>query len=309
MVTVLFRPRLEAINRWQAVIEFSTDGTILDANRNFLAAMGYELDEIVGHHHRMFVSPDYAASQEYRQFWAILNQGQFHAGEFVRVRKSGENIWIQATYNPILDEHGKPVRIIKFAIDISEQVQMRERLREKNQRIGLSVSDSTAQMASTIQEISNNVHRTASLSNNTAELASIATEATNRLSDNSRGIHKVVGLIESLAGQTNLLALNATIEAARADESGKGFAVMVQAVMAQEVKHLANQTADATRTIEDTVKEIHSSIAGVVQTTSEITQSASEVRESMTIIAAAIEEQSATMASLSQTAQIMQQSV
>jgi methyl-accepting chemotaxis protein len=292
--------RLEAINRWQAVIEFSTDGTIIAANRNFLAAMGDEPDEIVGQHHRMFVSPSYAASEEYRQFWAKLNQGQFHSGEFVRIRKSGENIWIQATYNPILDEQGNPVRIIKFAIDINQQVQMRE----KNEKIGLSVSDSTAQMASTIQKISNNVHRTASLSNNTAELATIATEATNRLSDNSRVIQKVVGLIESLANQTNLLALNATIEAARAGESGKGFAVV-----AQEVKHLANQTADATRTIENTVKEIRSSVAGVVETTSEITQSAVEVRESMTIIAAAIEQQSATMASLSQTAQIIQRSV
>ena len=113
--------KIDAIDRSQAVIEFSLDGTILAANENFLAAMGYGLDEIAGKHHSMFVPPDYAASEEYRAFWKSLEQGLYQADEFKRVAKGGREIWIQASYNPILDRSGKPVKVIKFATDITAQ--------------------------------------------------------------------------------------------------------------------------------------------------------------------------------------------
>jgi methyl-accepting chemotaxis protein len=113
--------KIDAINRSQAVIEFSLDGTILTANENFLAAMGYGLEEIVGKHHSMFVPPDYAGSEAYRAFWKSLAQGVYQADEFKRLAKGGREIWIQASYNPILDRAGKPVKIIKFATDITAQ--------------------------------------------------------------------------------------------------------------------------------------------------------------------------------------------
>ena len=115
------RSRIDAINRSQAVIEFETDGTIVDANDNFLAAMGYTLDEIVGRHHCMFVDPVEAQSDRYRAFWQSLARGQFQADEFRRFAKGGREVWIQASYNPILDRAGKPVRVIKFATDITAQ--------------------------------------------------------------------------------------------------------------------------------------------------------------------------------------------
>ncbi|GGA57856.1 methyl-accepting chemotaxis protein [Pelagibacterium lentulum] len=113
--------KIDAINRSQAVIEFNLDGTIRTANANFLAATGYELEEIVGQHHSMFVEPDHARSEAYRDFWHRLGQGEFVAGEFKRVAKGGREIWIQASYNPLLDGGGKPISVIKFAADITQQ--------------------------------------------------------------------------------------------------------------------------------------------------------------------------------------------
>lgn len=117
------KAKVEALDKSQAVIEFNMDGTIITANGNFLAAMGYGLDEIVGQHHRMFVSPELAMSAEYREFWERLGQGEFQSAEFPRVAKNGANIWIQASYNPIMDEHGRPYKVVKYATDITEQKQ------------------------------------------------------------------------------------------------------------------------------------------------------------------------------------------
>jgi len=115
------RAKVDAIMRSQAVIEFQLDGTILSANENFLGALGYRLDEIVGKHHRMFVDPDDAKSAAYKQFWSDLAAGKFQSAAYKRIAKGGREIWIQATYNPVLDKAGKPIKVIKFATDITEQ--------------------------------------------------------------------------------------------------------------------------------------------------------------------------------------------
>ncbi len=112
--------QLSAIEASQATIEFKTDGTIVTANQNFLSVLGYTLDEIVGKHHRIFVDAQYAASPEYRQFWHDLAAGRSHTAEFKRIAKNGKEVWIQASYNPILDLRGKPYKVVKFATDITE---------------------------------------------------------------------------------------------------------------------------------------------------------------------------------------------
>src|SRR6476661_3561023 len=112
--------RVRAIDRAQAVIEFNLDGSIITANDNFLHAMGYRRDDIVGQHHRMFCEPSYVASQAYGEFWSKLRDGEFAIGEFKRLAKGGREVWIQATYNPILDADGKPTKVIKFAYDVTE---------------------------------------------------------------------------------------------------------------------------------------------------------------------------------------------
>ncbi len=111
--------RLKAIDRVQAVIEFSLDGTVLHANENFLSVLGYTLDEVKGRPHRIFCDPEWVASHEYREFWARLNRGEFDAGTYRRLGKGGKEVWIEASYNPVFDANGKPVKVVKFASDVT----------------------------------------------------------------------------------------------------------------------------------------------------------------------------------------------
>jgi PAS domain S-box-containing protein len=111
----------EAIGRSQAVIDFQMDGTIVDANENFLKAMGYTMEEIKGKHHNMFVDEAHRQSGDYREFWAKLNRGEYQAGEFKRLGKGGKEVWLQASYNPILDPSGKPHKVVKYATEITQQ--------------------------------------------------------------------------------------------------------------------------------------------------------------------------------------------
>jgi methyl-accepting chemotaxis protein len=114
--------KLSAISRSQAVIEFQPDGTIITANENFCSALGYELSEIVGKHHRIFCDPAYTASEDYQTFWRDLAAGRFSSNEFMRVSKSGKQIWIQAAYNPIVDDRGEVVKVVKFATDVTARM-------------------------------------------------------------------------------------------------------------------------------------------------------------------------------------------
>ena len=125
---------LNAINRSQAVISFNPDGTILDANQNFLATVGYSLEEIKGQHHRLFVEPGFAASADYAQFWRRLNDGEFFSADYHRIGKGGRDIWLQASYNPVFNTRGEVVKIIKFATDLSARM-------ENIQQIGRALSD------------------------------------------------------------------------------------------------------------------------------------------------------------------------
>lgn len=126
-----YEGKVSAIGKAQAVIEFDMQGNVLDANDNFLAFMGYDLSDIKGEHHRMFCEPDYASSAEYKKFWQKLNRGEFDAGRYKRLGNHGKVVWIQATYNPIMDLNGKPYKVVKFAIDISEQVNLENSIQAK----------------------------------------------------------------------------------------------------------------------------------------------------------------------------------
>jgi methyl-accepting chemotaxis protein len=120
-----FEGKVQAIDRAQAVIEFELDGTVITANENFLRIFGYRLDEVVGKHHRIFCGSGYADSRDYAEFWAKLGRGEYDAGEFQRIGKDGSEIWLQASYNPIFDADGNALKVVKFATDITEEIQKR----------------------------------------------------------------------------------------------------------------------------------------------------------------------------------------
>lgn len=120
-----YEGKMRAINRAQAIIEFELDGTVITANENFLGIFGYTLEDVAGKHHRIFCDPGYAESPEYAQFWQRLGRGEYEADEFKRLSKEGAEIWLQASYNPIFDVEGKPLKVVKFASDITAEVQHR----------------------------------------------------------------------------------------------------------------------------------------------------------------------------------------
>lgn len=285
--------RQKAVNQQFAVIEFDVSGNIISANDNFLAMMGYSHQDVIGKNHSMFVSDSMRSSNEHLSFWRKLASGESFSGESLGVGRAGKEVWMNASYTPIYDLNGQVNRIVKYATDITEMVVSQRR----TSGICEAISGSVGQFSTTITEISSNVNRTANLAQEANEIAVETCSLVEGLDESSRVIGKIVEVIQELADQTNLLALNATIESARAGEAGRGFAVVASAV-----KDLAKQTAAATKNIETTVGEIQKNIQGVVGSTNSISRSVSEVHTNMTTIAAAVEEQSVTIASINRTA-------
>ncbi|MBL4602508.1 MAG: PAS domain-containing methyl-accepting chemotaxis protein [Emcibacteraceae bacterium] len=309
--------QIEAINKAQAVIHFNLDGTIIDANENFLTTLGYNFSEIQGRHHSLFVEEKYGNSDEYKEFWKKLNRGEYQAAEYMRIGKNGKEIWIQASYNPILDLNGKPFKVVKFATDITVSKQERERknlvqhdIAQELKNISSAMTNATEQAsnaASASEETTTNVQSVAAgVEEFDASISSIAQsmqksretsdnayqhstqggKATKRLLETASSMTSIVELIQGIASQINLLALNATIESARAGEAGKGFAVV-----ASEVKNLADQAADATNQISTEIQGIQSVSNEVNDSFKAIQSSLEEVRTYVSDSAAAIEQQ------------------
>lgn len=289
-ITQKKKAAIDAVNRTQATIEFTPDGTIVTANANFSAAMGYSLDEIRGKHHRMFCEPDWVNSEDYEAFWTALGNGQFQQGQYQRVAAEGREVLLQATYNPEFDERGNVEKVVKYATDITAEIAARE----QTASVAKFIAHNMREMDQAISEITRNVTRTAGISTQADTDAQQAAEIVERLNSNSDSIDSVVSMIRDLAEQTNLLALNATIEAARAGDMGKGFAVV-----ASEIKTLASETAKATESIGASVRKIHDDIAAAVASIDGIATGVSEVNQSTSIVAAAVEEQSVLMQGMS----------
>lgn len=291
MNNAYFSSQIDAIGKSQAVIEFEMDGHIVNANDNFLNAVGYRLDEIRGQHHRIFVDPQFANSGEYAAFWEKLQRGEYAASEYQRFGKDGREIWIQASYNPIMDVNGRPFRVVKYATDITAQVKARREAGERSAETSMNieaVAGATEQMLASVQEISQNMSKSQTAIAEIIQKNVSAGALMARLDDNTRAMEGIAGLIRDISEQVNLLALNATIEAARAGDAGKGFAVV-----AGEVKSLANETAKATDQISEEIARIQAVAGEVLTSGNEIAEATNAVGEYISVIVSAVEEQSA----------------
>ncbi|MFV3129104.1 methyl-accepting chemotaxis protein [Niveispirillum sp. KHB5.9] len=311
--------QLAALNRAQAVISFAMDGTILDANENFLKAMGYRLDQIQGRHHSMFMDPAEAASPAYAAFWDSLRAGRFSQAEYRRQAAGGRTVYIQATYNPVLDCEGRPVKVVKFATDVTQAVLARRRNEEtleavqkylgdivsaveqsNDQAVNASaasqqtsasvaaIASGSEQLDASIQEIARSMSYSKTATEQAFNEATVVDEATQRLLSGTQAMDDIVKVIGEIAGQINMLALNATIESARAGEAGRGFAVV-----AGEVKSLARQAADATQRISREIVGLQSVAGDVAEKLDAIRGAIDAVRSYVIGTCSAVEEQSA----------------
>jgi methyl-accepting chemotaxis protein len=308
--------QIAAIQRSQAVIEFDLDGTIRTANANFLKALGYTLAEVKGKNHRMFVDAAFAASAEYQEFWKRLRNGEYQQAQYRRLGKNGKEVWIEASYNPILDPNGKPVKVVKYATDVTDQVRLLTNLKvlidqnfgEVEQAIqrtstqagsASSAAETTSinvetmasaaeELAASISEISRTMAQSRSAADGAVDKVRAADVAAKRLSDAAGAMGSVVELIQSIAAQINMLALNATIESARAGAAGKGFAVV-----ANEVKQLATQAARATDQISGEISHMQSATTDVTRALDAIREGIEAMRDYVVSTSSAVEEQSA----------------
>ena len=316
-----FKGQIQAIGKSQAIIEFDMNGIILNANENFLKAIDYSLDEIKGKHHSMFCEESYKNSNEYKDFWEKLNNAEFQSGEFLRIGKDGKKVYIQATYNPIIDIDNKPFKVVKYATEITARKNTMFSIQKNIEKLNKSLNHlSGASNSMSIdaensmkgsQEVSVSIEQMDQAVNDLSEkieimlssITSIANAAANgekialgakeqskstssdiiKLNQESSKIGETINLITQIAFQTNILSLNAAVEAATAGEAGRGFAVV-----AAEVRNLATRSNEAAKEITSAIESIQTlvknslkSINSVDSTIEEISLMSSNISKSI----------------------------
>jgi methyl-accepting chemotaxis protein len=331
--------KLAAIGRAQAVIEFDMDGTIVDANENFLTTVGYSLDEIKGRHHSMFCADKLKNSAEYREFWSRLNRGENLPGEYQRFGKNGKEVWIQASYNPIPDSNGKLVKVVKYATEVTEAVKARH---EMARILGL-VNGSACTLGSSAEELTAVSSQMASNAEETSSQANVVSAASEQVSKNvqtvSTGVEEMNSAIREIARnatdsarvaqQAVATAESANAQIAKLGESSIEIGNVIKvitsiaeqtnllalnatieaarageagkgfAVVANEVKELAKETARATEDIGRKVETIQSDTKGAVDSIQQISQVIAQINDISNTIASAVEEQTATATEMS----------
>ncbi|NGZ84904.1 methyl-accepting chemotaxis protein [Duganella aceris] len=238
-----YEGKVSAIAKAQAVIEFDMTGHVLNANENFLDVMGYYIEDIQGEHHRMFCEAEYATSADYKRFWQKLNRGEFDSGRYKRIGNNKKTVWIQATYNPILDLNGNPYKIVKFATDITAQVALEESVAAKNEADGAK-----------IKRLLESVERAAA-----GDLTSkVAVEGDEPLDHLAEGISKMIADLRKVIGDVvtsaNGLADASTTIAERSNGVANGTQALGATVeqmnasidgLTSSINVIANNTADA----------------------------------------------------------------
>jgi methyl-accepting chemotaxis protein len=277
-----YQGQLEAIGKSNAVIEFNMDGTIINANENFLKTLGYSLDEIKGKHHKMFVSPEYARSVEYRSFWDSLNNGEYCVGTYTRLNKKGEEVFIQASYNPILDLKGRPFKVVKYALDMTEIIRVIKAMAngDLSKRCNTAVDNGglTAEINKALEALNSVMSNISQGSDVVAKSSDLLQK---KVDDMKRNTTEVATAIAQMAK-------GAQDQAQKTDESSK----LVNHVMASanEMEKKANVINKAAERGLDSSNQGMKTVKVLVENMTGIKESAGQTSDSITVLTKRTEE-------------------
>ncbi|MES1953617.1 methyl-accepting chemotaxis protein [Salinisphaera hydrothermalis EPR70] len=283
-----FQGKVNAIERSQAVVEFDLSGSFLAANDNFLSLMGYRRDELLGQHHRVLCDPAFVTSAAYRDFWNALARGKFFIDRFMRIGRHGQKVWIQGSYNPVLDADGNPYKVVKFATDITAEVEREAHIAEQANAMAAAIRQLDGSIRSVVdntRDAKGQAQTTRGEAESGTRAIGDSTDAMQAIRKSSEDIAEIVGVIGEIASQTNLLAFNAAIEAARAGEHGLGFSVV-----ADEVRKLAEKSADATRQINRLIAESQRRIDSGAQVADKAREAFGRISEGVVSTTRAVED-------------------
>lgn len=248
-----YEGKIQAISKAQAVIEFNMDGTITTANENFLKTVGYGSTEIVGKHHRMFCEPEYARGGDYEQFWKKLNRGEFDAGRYLRFGANGKRVWIQATYNPIMDMNGQPYKVVKFAIDITQQVELEQAVQRKAEDDQRKVDE----LLVVVNKASNGDLTTQITLNGTDAIGQLAQGISKMMIDLRSVISRVVGSAGSFGNNSKSIAVQSSAVAKGAQTLGATVEEVNASIeeFTASISSIAGSTKKANELAKETQKE------------------------------------------------------
>jgi len=335
-----FENKMNAVNRSQAVIEFNLDGTIIDANDNFLVTLGYTLEEVRNQHHRIFCESSYTNSADYKSFWEKLNRGEFVSGEFKRLGKGGKEVWINASYNPIFNVDGEVYKVVKFATDLTKEKESYNNLVSTFERAADELAASAEQLNANAEKLSHNSQSTSnqsegasaaveqlgaginSVDKSTEEMvmtikeisasALNASQMSDQAKTKSEETNKLISELqvssEEIGGVIKLISsiaqqTNLLALNATIEAARAGEAGKGFAVVANEVKELAKQTASATNEISERIEGIQGSTGSSVKAVEEIVGMIESLNSLATSTSSSVEEQAATMEDVSRVVQ------